>query len=83
MTRSRLGSELKSELKYLAAVAVKGNDFSGFSVPAVSGDPQRKKTQRKKTAQAFEARLKGYVMPISKLIHSSLRGWLCVRLAAR
>ena len=78
MTRYRLGSGLKPELKYLAAVAVKGNDFPGFSVPAVSGDPQRKKT-----AQAFEARLKGYVMPISKLIDSSFRGWLCVRLAAR
>ncbi|MHB8168767.1 MAG: hypothetical protein ACYDET_03840 [Thermoleophilia bacterium] len=58
MTRYRLGSGLKPELKYLAAVAVKGNGFSGFSVPAVSGDPQRKKTQRKKSAQAFEARLK-------------------------
>ena len=69
MTRSRLGSGLKSELKHLAAVAVKGNDFSGFSVPAVSGDPQRRMTER-----VSVARLKGYAMPISKLIDSSFMG---------
>ena len=73
MTRSELGAGLK----YLAAAAVKGNDFPGFSVPAVSGDPQRRMTER-----VSVARLKGYAMPISKLIDSSFMG-LALRAAGR